>query len=193
MKWTRILSFVAFCAAAPGWASAQPDQAVHGVQVQGIVKASVQEVWQAFTTSAGAQTFFAPKARIELALGGPYEIYFNPANEAQSTQGKRVLSYEPQAMLSFEWSAPPEVPAVRNTNTWVVVRLMNAGPDRTEVHISHLGYGSGPEWDEARKHFEQGWAELLARLQQRFAKGPIDWASQPMMWKKRQASDGAAG
>ena len=169
------------------------DHAGAGVQVHSMVKASIHEVWQAFTTSAGAQSFFAPKARIDLALGGPYEIYFNPANEAQSTKGKRVLSYEPETMLSFEWSAPPEVPAVNHANTWVVVRLMSNGPGETEVNISHLGYGSGPEWDKARKHFEQGWAELLERLQQRFAVGPVNWASQPMMWKKPEAGEGAVG
>ncbi|MDP9043467.1 MAG: SRPBCC domain-containing protein [Pseudomonadota bacterium] len=155
-----------------------------GVRVRAVVKASIHEVWQAFTTRAGTQSFFAPKTRIDLALGGPYEIYFNPANDAQSTKGKRVLSYEPETMLSFEWSAPPEVPAVRHGNTWVVVRLMSRAPGETEVNICHLGYGRGPEWGKARKHFEQGWADLLERLQQRFAVGPIDWACQPMMWKE---------
>jgi uncharacterized protein YndB with AHSA1/START domain len=192
MKWARILSIVDFCAAVPGWTAAQPAPAVQGVQVQGTVKASMQEVWQAFTASESAQTFLRTEGADRTHARWPYEIYFKPANGAQSTKGKWLLSYEPEAMLSFEWSAPPEVPAVRNANMWVVIRL-NVGPERTQVHISHLGYGSGPEWDQARKHFEQGWAELLARLQQRFTEGPIDWASQPMTWKKRPASGGATG
>jgi hypothetical protein len=45
------------------------------------VKASAAEVWRAWTTSDGAQTFFAPKANIELVIGSPYEIFFSPADE----------------------------------------------------------------------------------------------------------------
>jgi uncharacterized protein YndB with AHSA1/START domain len=179
-----------------GDAPAHPDQSIlrgsdlsherRGVHVSSVVAAGIGDVWDAFTTSAGAETFFAPRVRIELSLGGPYEVFFNPVDEVRSTKGKQVLSYEPGSMVSFEWTAPPELPAVRSGKTWVVVRLASAGPIGTQVHISHLGYGTGPEWDRARAHFQQGWSELIDRLRLRFESGPIDWTTQPMMWKKRE-------
>ena len=45
------------------------------------VHAPLHDVWVAFTTKSGAETFFAPKAHIELRLQGPSEIFFNPAEE----------------------------------------------------------------------------------------------------------------
>ena len=42
------------------------------------VKASVEEVWKAWTTSEGIKTFFAPDAEVELRVDGPFQIYMNP-------------------------------------------------------------------------------------------------------------------
>ena len=42
------------------------------------MKAPVEAVWQAWTTSEGIKSFFAPDARVEARPDGPFEIYFNP-------------------------------------------------------------------------------------------------------------------
>ena len=49
------------------------------VRVKTTVNATVASVWRAYTTSQGAETFFAERANIGLRLRGPYEIFFNPA------------------------------------------------------------------------------------------------------------------
>ena len=41
-----------------------------------VVPASLKEVWDAWTTTEGVKTFFSSEAKIELAIGGSYEIYF---------------------------------------------------------------------------------------------------------------------
>jgi hypothetical protein len=66
------------------------------VRVEATVKAPVAEVWRVFTTSQGAEEFFAEKANIGLAIGGPYEIQFDPKNEQSGTKGLKVLSYAPR-------------------------------------------------------------------------------------------------
>ena len=43
------------------------------------VKANVDDVWKAWTTSAGIKTFFAPDANVELRVDGPFQIYINPS------------------------------------------------------------------------------------------------------------------
>lgn len=40
------------------------------IRVEATVNAPLAEVWQAWTISAGAETFFAPKVNIQLAIGG---------------------------------------------------------------------------------------------------------------------------
>ena len=154
------------------------------VRVQGNVNAPVAEVWRAFTTSQGAQEFFAQKANIHLAIGGPYEIQFDPADDRSGTKGLKILSYVPDEMISFQWNAPPEFPDVRNGGMWVVVQMHPVDAFTTHVVITHLGWKTGPEWDQAYLHFQQGWSQLLSRLQKRFADGPIDWSRQPMMYQK---------
>jgi uncharacterized protein YndB with AHSA1/START domain len=159
------------------------------LRVETTVKGPVAAVWEAWTTSAGAQTFFATKANIELQLGAPYEIFFNPADERMSTKGRKVLSYEPPRMLSFEWNLPlDEFPQLQGERTWVVVELQPADASHTHVTITQLGLKEGPVWDRAYTHMERGWKELTARLKQRFDSGPIDWNSQVMMWQERAAN-----
>jgi hypothetical protein len=112
-KWKlRFLCTIAACFAAAAFAD--PGRMI---RAEATVKAPVAEVWQAWTTSAGAETFFAPKANIQLALGRPYEIYFDPKDERKGTKGLKILSYAPEEMISFQWNAPPEMPEVRDRGT----------------------------------------------------------------------------
>lgn len=135
------------------------------VRAETTVNAPLESVWSAWTTSEGAETFFARTANIELRLGGSYEIFFNPADLRMSTKGRRVLSYEPKRMVCFEWNP--------------------LDADHARVTITQLGMKSGPVWDRATRHIERGWSELARRLKGRFDTGPIDWSSQMMMWKER--------
>ena len=157
---------------------------VRAVRVEGIIKAPVAEVWRVWTTSAGAEEFFAEKANIQLALNGPYEIQFDPKDERSGTKGLKILSYAPEEMISFQWNAPPEMPEVRNGGTWVVVQMRPEGADRTSVTITHLGWKEGAEWDRAFVHFKRGWGDLMKRLELRFTDGPIDWSKEPMMYQE---------
>jgi uncharacterized protein YndB with AHSA1/START domain len=113
------------------------------VRVEGDIDAPVSSVWRAFTTSQGAEQFFAQKANIGLAIGGPYEIQFDPNDERSGTKGLKILSYAPEEMISFQWNAPPEMPEVRSGGTWVVVEMHPMDAYRTHVTISHLGMGCG--------------------------------------------------
>jgi len=109
------------------------------VRVEGVVAAPVSEVWRVFTTSEGAREFFAQKANIDLELGGLYQIQFDATDERSGTKGLRILSYAPQEMISFQWNAPPDLPAVRDGGTWVVVGLSGAKSwARKEKTIHHM-------------------------------------------------------
>lgn len=163
-------------------AQTRPARAVH---VEASVNAPVAEVWRVWTTSPGAEEFFAEKANIQLAIGGPYEIQFDPKDERSGTKGLKILSYAPEEMISFQWNAPPEMPEVRNGGTWVVVQLRPEGANRTHVTVTHLGWKEGPEWDQAFVHFQQGWGDLVKRLQRRFTDGPIDWRKERMMYQEK--------
>lgn len=154
------------------------------VRAEATIRAPVSDVWRVWTTSQGAQEFFAQKANIQLAIGGPYEIQFDPKDERSGTKGLRILSYAPEEMISFQWNAPTEYPEVRNGGTWVVVQMRSEGPSGTHVSVTHYGWRDGAEWDQAYAHFVRGWGGVMKRLERRFTDGPIDWSKERMMYQE---------
>jgi len=135
--------------------------------------------WTAWTTSEGAQAFFAPKCNIVLSVGGLYEVLFFPdAPPGQrGADGMMVLSYLPERMLSFSWNAPMEFGPLRNARTWVVIEIAPRGAESSLVHLTHLGWGEGEGWDAVYAYFVDAWDIVLERLVQRFVHGPLDWGA----------------
>jgi uncharacterized protein YndB with AHSA1/START domain len=144
-----------------------------------VVPASLEEVWNAWTTREGVKTFFSSEAKVELAVGGPYEIYFDLEKPygSRGSEDCRVLSYLPTEMLSFEWNAPPEFGELRGKHTIVVLQLEDVGPGQVRVVMSHHGWGKGEDWDKLYEYFDKAWSWVLGNLKKRFAAGPIDWSS----------------
>lgn len=149
------------------------------IVVEALVDASRKEVWNAWTTEDGAQSFFAPGCRIDLRVGGAYEMLFDLAAKPgeQGGEGMIITAIQPERMLSFTWNAPPHLAQVRDQMTHVVVRFQQQGADQTLVRLTHTGWGEGGQWDEALDYFRRAWAEIvMPRLQTRFTSGPIDWS-----------------
>lgn len=142
------------------------------------VPARPAEVWKAWTTKEGVQTFFAPDARIELKLQGAYEPLFMPeAPEGQrGAEGCQVLAYTAPSRLQFSWGFPPNVPAARakGEKTTVTVRLVPEGTG-TRVALTHEGWKDDADHLQARAYFDDAWTLVLWRLKKRFTDGPIDW------------------
>lgn len=149
-----------------------------------VVPASVTEVWQAWTTEEGAESFFAPVCRIDLRPGGAYEMLFDLEAEpgSQGGEGMVIMAVQPPRMLSFTWNAPPKLPEVRGQRTHVVVRLSETETGTTRVTVHHDGWGEGGEWDEAFAYFSRAWTGVvLPRLKHRFEHGPVDWTDPPRL------------
>jgi uncharacterized protein YndB with AHSA1/START domain len=142
-----------------------------------LVSASLEDVWHAWTTNEGAQTFFSSQTNIKLYLGGPYEIYFildNPPG-LRGSEDCHILSYLPQSMLAFEWNAPPDFGPLRGINTQVVLQFERINQNETKVILSHLGWGKGEQWDKIYDYFDRAWGFVLGNLKKRFTDGPLDW------------------
>lgn len=130
-----------------------------------IVNCSLHDVWQKWTTHEGLLTFFGKDNRIELKLGGSFEIYFlmdNPPG-LKGSEGCTVLSYLPERMLSYTWNAPPQHPEIRNHKhqTWVVIFFKPISDSKTEVELNHLGWLTGAQWDAVYDYFDEAWESVL--------------------------------
>ena len=132
------------------------------------VKFPVDKVWWKWTTHEGLLTFFGPDNKVELKLGGAYEIYFlmdNPEG-LRGGEGNKIISYLPNKMLSFTWNTPPQYEYVRNHEhrTWVVVNLEPTDDHETQITINHLGWPEGQKWQEVFDYFDKAWETVLEWL-----------------------------
>ena len=143
-----------------------------------VVKAPLPAVWDAWTTTEGIKTFFAPDAHVEARPDGPFEIYINPYAEPgmKGADGMRFLAVQPMTMLSYTWNAPPSLPEARKQRTVVILRFSSDSQTQTRVTMTHVGWGDGGEWDKAYLYFDKAWDRVLGNLQRRFAEGPVDWS-----------------
>ena len=141
------------------------------------VKANVDDVWNAWTTTDGVKSFFAPDARVELRVDGPFQVYINPFAEPglKGADDMRIIGFQDKKMLTFTWNAPPSLPEARKQRTVVIVRLISRGDSLTDVTLHHVGWGEGGEWDKAYDYFSKSWPNVLKNLQKRFDTGPVDW------------------
>ena len=147
-----------------------------------IINGALDNVWRCWTTSEGAQTFFAPRCEIDPVPGGAFEVWFTPENPPgqRGAEDLRVLSVLPGEMLSFEWSAPPQFAHARPQRTWVVVTFQDLDGSRTRVRLVHLGWDEmkaknpvhAAEWDQVREYFSKAWPYVLNSLKRRFDEGP---------------------
>ena len=142
-----------------------------------IVKAPIEQVWSAWTTSKGLAAFFAPKSNIDLAIGGAFELYIQPdaPEGSRGCEGCTVLSYDPMQMLSFSWNAPPSIPGLRDASirSHVVLYFDDLHDGRVKVTLRHLGFVEGEDWDKCLAYFDRAWPYVLNNLQEKIADVPV--------------------
>src|SRR6185436_7335622 len=86
------------------------------------INAPVADVWKAWTTAEGIESFFAPKAaKVEPWPGGAFELRFGVEmpEGSRGSEGCKVQSVKPMEQFVFEWNAPPTIPAIRPLRTLV--------------------------------------------------------------------------
>ncbi|MBI5849565.1 MAG: SRPBCC domain-containing protein [Planctomycetes bacterium] len=168
--------------------TAQQREAVPPLVVRETVLAPRAAVWAAWTTSAGLMTFLAPRARIELRSGGPFEAWFDPAAEpgSRGSEGCEVLAWIDGEMLTFSWSAPPSLGHLRARRGFVVVRLTDRDDGKsTAVELVHGGFASDEGGAKVRAYFATAWPFVLANLGKSFREGPL--------WTATEAADAPPG
>ena len=133
-----------------------------------VVHAPVSEVWKAFTTSEGVRHWMAPVAEVDFRVGGAirtnYKADAKPGDPG--TIVHRILSYEPERMLSTQFTAPAGAtgPAKTAQAVWWVARMEPLPDGSTRVTYTGVGWGEGPEWDAAYAFFERGNTLTLGQL-----------------------------
>lgn len=156
-----------------------------------VVAAPIEAVWQAWTTKAGIESFFAPEAEVDARVGGAFHIHIDPlaAPGAKGADDMRYMALQKPTMVSFDWNAPPRLAEIRQQRTFVVVRLADIDGKTTRVRLHHVGWGDGGQWDQTHAYFDRAWGNVLANLKKRFETGPVDWTDWLAQLKKLHETD----
>lgn len=166
-----LLTLLLLAAQASAVTTERLDAPVKALRFEVTVPASVPEVWEALTTTAGLQTWLWRDARVDLRPGGDWLVLYTPT----ATGGGTIVSLAPQRELVLRALAPEQFPTVRQTRTDVVFALTAVTPTSTRVTLRQTGWQTGAEWDAAYDYLSRGNAQLLEQLHRRFTSGPIPW------------------
>ena len=144
------------------------------IAVTKVINAPVEEVWKAWTTTDGIESFFAPKAaKVDPVPGGAFELWFGVNNPegSRGSEGCLFHSVKPMEQLVFEWNAPPDYPVIRKLRTLVYLDFKPLPGNRTELTLRNFGYGDGPDWAKNKAYFEKAWPSVMANLEKKYAAG----------------------
>ncbi len=155
------------------WCGSAQAQDVGPVVHEGIVDASLDQVWTAWATSEGLRSWLAPHAEIDLRVGGLMRTNYSAQGQLGDAQTieNTILSLEPQRMISIKVSKAPDTFPFPNAirQMWSVIYFEAAGPSRTTVREVSLGFSADQESQRMRAFFNQGNATTLSQLQRHFA------------------------
>ncbi len=167
--------------------SSKSQRTERSIRLEIVVNAPVEKVWQAWTTRAGIQSFFAPDCNIDLRVLGKYEILFAPQAPAglRGAEDNLILAIQERKMFAFTWDAPPDFPVIRKQRTSVVLRFTRIDQNKTKVDLTHSGWGEGDEWNKVYNYFIVAWGDIvLPFLKHSLESGPIDWKNPPQKLEK---------
>ncbi|MCL4741707.1 MAG: SRPBCC domain-containing protein [Phycisphaerales bacterium] len=137
-----------------------------------VVDAPVEEVWDAFTTKEGMESWAVPLVgECDFRVGGVMRTNYNP-DAGPDDPGwitHHILAFEPRRMYAGRFDAPPNTPMVKIAEqVWSVTTFEPVGESRTRVRLAMCGWGEGPEWQAAEEFFERGNQWTFDRLRARF-------------------------
>jgi uncharacterized protein YndB with AHSA1/START domain len=151
MRFTLVL--LAGLLSAPSVSRSEGSREVYETEIA----ASVADVWNAFTTKEGLQSWMAPLADIDLAVGGKMRSNYNAKGELgdETTIENTILSFDPERMLSLKATRfPAGAPfAQAAAETWSVFYFDEVAPKRTRITIVGLGYTESEASQRLRSFF----------------------------------------
>ncbi len=134
------------------------------ILIQVTVPLPIPMIYAAWADPLQLAQWLATAARVELRVGGRFELDFG--DEPKFSSRGHVTRLTPDVDLGFSWQGPAEFAELLNTAeppTEVYVRLQES-PEGIDVTLEHLGWRSGDAWEEARSWHFHFWDERLRRF-----------------------------
>jgi uncharacterized protein YndB with AHSA1/START domain len=141
---------------------------VHSAEVD----ATVDEVWDALTTSKGIVKWMVHKGEIDARIGGLMRSTYNP-NGSIDDEGaihNQILSIDPKRMLSFRCVKTPKTFPFKEAmeKMWTVIHVEPITPKRTRLTIRCHGFTTEESSAKMRGFFAQGNGSTIESLKKLF-------------------------
>ena len=163
----RALFLVLFCACG----AAQAADEVSFVN-EGVIPASIDEVWRVFATSEGYKALGPALADVDLRVGGLIRSRYRAdgvLGDAETIENV-ILDYRAPVMMAMRIQKPPASFPFKEAwkSTWTVLTLTPT-EDGTHLRATSYGYGTDEESLAMRRFFEAGNRQTIETLRRHFS------------------------
>ena len=122
------------------------------------VDAGLDDVWAAFTTTKGLQSWVTPISDIDFKVGGKWRSNYSEGGtlgDAETIENT-ILSYDPKRMLSLKATGFPESFPFKEAakDAWSVLYFESVSDSRTKVTVVGLGYNETEQSQKMRSFFK---------------------------------------
>lgn len=176
--WPRVLQAMKEYARKPGRPTksvAAPD-ALNPLACEAIVNAPAGQVWKAFATTEGVESWMAAKGSVDLKVMGKMLTTYdkNATLGDEHTIENTIRAYVPERLLAIQCTKVPKgfEHAEAFQRVWSVVYFEPVSETQTRVRCVQVNYGDDEASKAVRKHFEWGNPYTLKKLQEHFTAKP---------------------
>ncbi len=138
-----------------------------------IVDAAPAQVWEAFTTKAGQESWQVAHADIDLRVGGLLRTHYAKEGKIgdENTIQSLILSFDPERMLSLRIVHPPRKFPFKTAakSVWTLIYFEPVDAEHTRVTVKMLGWTDTEEARKMRTFFASGNRWVLDKLKAHFA------------------------
>jgi hypothetical protein len=151
-------------------ASASAQDQRDTIEQEYIIAASIDRVWDAFTTKDGIEGFMATHAQVDFRVGGTIQTHYGSDNVIGDPETIRhtILSMIPGRMYSGRVDFPfnDELSEFQQLvmETWGVVEFEELSPHVTLVRLTSCNYATQGAWQQIRAFFNQGNDFVMSKL-----------------------------
>jgi len=145
------------------------------ISITTLVPLPGREAFRHFTDPALLERWLAPQAKVEMRIGGGYELFWQPEDpENNSTIGCRITALTPDQLVAFQWRSPVQFKPFANGAdplTHVVVTF-HEDAQGTRIQLIHTGWRSEVRWEDARVWQDRAWRMAFRSLERIAAERP---------------------
>jgi len=124
------------------------------LEIEQLIEAPLEQVYQSFTSSVALESWFSDFAELVPSKNGRFYVFWNAGHYAVGL----VKELEENQRISFSWRGQGE------TKDTQVEVAFNEEDDHTRLTILHSGLGTTGHWIETNTSIRSGWEYALNNL-----------------------------